>query len=98
MRLAHTEVWPAFLYFEAMAPSTAISISAPSKMRNGALPPNSSESFLTVPAHCSISNLPTLGRAGEGQFAEDSPAWCQEWGVNRYSIADLQANTARCYH
>jgi hypothetical protein len=26
---------------------------------NGALPPNSSDSFLTVPAHCSISNLPT---------------------------------------
>ena len=26
---------------------------------NGALPPSSSDSFLTVPAHCSISNLPT---------------------------------------
>jgi len=26
---------------------------------NGALPPNSSDNFLTVPAHCSISNLPT---------------------------------------
>jgi hypothetical protein len=38
---------------------TAISISASSKTMNGALPPNSSESFLTVPAHCSISNLPT---------------------------------------
>jgi hypothetical protein len=25
----------------------------------GALPPNSSDSFLTVPAHCCISNLPT---------------------------------------
>jgi hypothetical protein len=25
----------------------------------GALPPSSSESFLTVPAHCSISNMPT---------------------------------------
>jgi mRNA interferase HicA len=38
---------------------TAISISASSKTMNGALPPNSRESFLTVPAHCSISNLPT---------------------------------------
>ena len=26
---------------------------------NGALPPNSSDSFSTVPAHCCISNLPT---------------------------------------
>ena len=25
---------------------------------NGALPPSSSETFFTVPAHCSISNLP----------------------------------------
>jgi hypothetical protein len=59
MRLAQTQVWPAFLYFEAIAPLTAASISASSKTMNGALPPNSSESFLTVPAHCSISNLPT---------------------------------------
>jgi hypothetical protein len=46
-------------YFEAIAPLTAISISASSKTMNGALPPSSSESFLTVPAHCSIRNLPT---------------------------------------
>ena len=26
---------------------------------NGVLPPNSSDSFLTVPAHCCISILPT---------------------------------------
>src|SRR6202048_44397 len=26
---------------------------------NGGLPPSSSDSFLTVPAHCCISNLPT---------------------------------------
>jgi hypothetical protein len=38
---------------------TAIWISAPAKTRNGALPPSSSDSLLTVPAHCSISNLPT---------------------------------------
>jgi hypothetical protein len=59
MRLAQTQVWPAFLYFEAMAPLTAISMSASSKTMNGALPPNSIEVFLTVAAHCCISNLPT---------------------------------------
>src|SRR5712672_4779465 len=59
MRLAHTQVWPALRYFEAIAPLTAASISASSKTINGALPPSSSDSFLTVPAHCSISNLPT---------------------------------------
>src|SRR5271166_5699813 len=59
MRLAQTQVWPALRYFEAMAPLTAASISASSKTMNGALPPSSSESFLTVPAHCCISNLPT---------------------------------------
>src|SRR5215469_9545134 len=59
MRLAHTQVCPAFRYLDAMAPLTAISISASSKTMNGALPPSSSEIFLTVPAHCCISNLPT---------------------------------------
>src|ERR1700730_15463748 len=59
MRLAHPRAWPAFRYFEAIAPLAAASISASSKTMNGALPPNSSESFLTVPAHCSLSNLPT---------------------------------------
>src|ERR1700745_511920 len=59
MRLAHTQVWPALRYFEAIAPLTAISISASSKTMNGALPPSSSDNFLTVPAHCCISNLPT---------------------------------------
>ncbi len=56
--MAHTQVWPALRYFEAMAPLTAISISASSNTINGALPPSSSETFLTVAAHCSISNLP----------------------------------------
>src|SRR6516162_4896064 len=59
MRLAHTQVCPALRYFEAIAPLTAISIAASSKTINGALPPSSIEVFLTVPAHCSISNLPT---------------------------------------
>src|ERR1700739_341316 len=59
MRLADTQVWPALRYFEAMAPLTAISISASSKTMNGALPPNSSDNFLTVPAHCCIRNFPT---------------------------------------
>src|SRR6516225_6516338 len=59
MRLAQTQVWPALRYLEAMAPLTAISISASSNTINGALPPNSIEVFLTVPAHCCISSLPT---------------------------------------
>src|SRR6202035_2337898 len=53
-----TQVWPALRYFEAIAPLTAISMSASSNTMNGALPPSSRETFLTVPAHCSISNLP----------------------------------------
>ena len=58
MRLAQTQVWPALRYFEAIAPLTAISISASSNTMNGALPPSSSETFFTVPAHCSIRSLP----------------------------------------
>src|SRR5215471_4064977 len=58
MRLAQTQVWPAFRYFEAMAPLTAASRSASSKTMKGALPPNSSDIFFTVPAHCAISTLP----------------------------------------
>src|SRR5437899_5482209 len=59
MRLAQTQVWPAVRYFEALPPLTAASLSASSKTMSGALPPNSRDSFLTVPAHCCISNLPT---------------------------------------
>src|SRR5579862_6532605 len=33
-------------------------MSASSKTMKGAFPPNSSETFFTVPAHCSINNLP----------------------------------------
>src|SRR6266849_6665618 len=58
MRLAQTQVWPALRYLDAIAPLTAISMSASSKTMNGALPPNSSETFFTVPAHCSINSLP----------------------------------------
>ena len=50
MRLAHTQVCPALRYFETMAPSTAASRSASSNTMNGALPPSSSDSFLTVSA------------------------------------------------
>src|SRR6201981_2070020 len=59
MRSVQTQVCPALRYFEAIAPLTAISISASSNTMNGALPPNSIEVFLTVAAHCCISNLPT---------------------------------------
>ena len=56
--LAHTHVWPAFLYLEIMAPFTASSISASSKTINGALPPSSIEVFFTVVAHCASKSLP----------------------------------------
>ena len=58
MRLAHTQVCPAFLYLEVIAPFTAASISASSKTINGALPPSSIETFFTVVAHCANNNLP----------------------------------------
>ncbi len=52
-------VCPALRNFEAMAPLTASSISASSKTINGALPPNSKETFLTLSADCFKSILPT---------------------------------------
>ena len=58
-RLAQTQVCPALRYFEAIAPATAASRSASSKTMNGALPPSSRLTFLTVEAHCDISSLPT---------------------------------------
>src|SRR5690606_32129663 len=59
MRLAHTQVCPVLRYLEASAHTTAASRSASSKTRNGALPPSSMDTFLTVRAHCSMSSLPT---------------------------------------
>src|SRR5919206_228787 len=59
MRFAQTQVWPVLRYFDAISPSTAESRSASSNTMNGALPPSSSETFLTVPAHCAINCLPT---------------------------------------
>ena len=35
----------------------------------GALPPSSSDTFFTVPAHCAMQLLADLGRAGEGELA-----------------------------
>src|SRR5450830_807946 len=58
MRLTPTQVWPALRNLEAIAPSTAASRSASSNTMTGALPPNSSERFLTLAAHCFICNLP----------------------------------------
>ena len=58
-RLAAMQTWPALRNLQMIAPATAASRSASSKTRNGALPPSSSESFLTCPAHCAISSLPT---------------------------------------
>src|SRR5581483_2546664 len=58
-RLAQTQVWPAFLNFEAIAPSTASSRSASSKTISGALPPSSSATFFTVAADFASRSRPT---------------------------------------
>ncbi|MCY1304306.1 hypothetical protein D9M70_540530 [compost metagenome] len=57
-RLAHTQVWPLLRYLEISAPSTALSRSASSKTMNGALPPNSRDTFLMSLAHSAISWRP----------------------------------------
>src|SRR5258708_1431081 len=58
MRLAQTQVWPAFLYFEAIAPRPANSTAGSAKTMSGALPPSSGEGSSTVPPHCSTNSLP----------------------------------------
>ena len=58
MRLAEMQVWPEFLNLQTIAPATASSTSASSKTMNGALPPSSSETFLSPAAHCFISSFP----------------------------------------
>src|SRR3970282_383202 len=58
MRFAQTQVWPVLRNLEARAPSTAESRSASSNTMKGALPPSSSDTFLTVLAHCCINCLP----------------------------------------
>ena len=59
MRLAEMQVWPELRNLQSSAPATASSRSASSKTMNGALPPSSSDTFFTCPAHCAISSLPT---------------------------------------
>mmetsp|Transcript_31158 Transcript_31158/g.74065 ORF Transcript_31158/g.74065 Transcript_31158/m.74065 type:complete len:360 (+) Transcript_31158:422-1501(+) len=59
IRLAHMHVCPAFRKAERAAPEAARSRSASSKTMSGALPPSSSETFLTVSAAPAISFFPT---------------------------------------
>ena len=59
IRLAQTQVWPLLRNLEAITPLTATSRSASSKTISGALPPNSSATFLTVFAQAAIKILPT---------------------------------------
>ena len=51
--------WPQLRNFEAIAPSTALSISALLKTTNGAFPPSSNASLLTPDELCLYSNFPT---------------------------------------
>jgi hypothetical protein len=56
IRLAQTQVWPAFQYLAAIAPlNLDIGVVKHDERRVAA---QSSDSFLTVPTHCCISNLP----------------------------------------
>jgi hypothetical protein len=57
--LAQTQVWPALRNFACTAPVTAASRSASSNTMNGALPPSSIETRLSVSAHWRTSFLPT---------------------------------------
>ena len=59
MRFAEMQVWPELRYLHVTAPSTAASRSASSKTMKGALPPSSSDTFLTWPAHWAMRSLPT---------------------------------------
>jgi hypothetical protein len=51
--------WPQLRNFDAIAPSTALSISALLKTINGAFPPSSNASLLTLDELCLYSNFPT---------------------------------------
>ena len=53
------QVCPELRYLQMSAPSTASSRSASSNTMSGALPPSSSETFLTWSAHWAMSSLPT---------------------------------------
>ena len=57
--LQDIQVCPVFLNLENMVPLTAVLMSAELKTIKGAFPPSSSETFLTVSAHCRISSFPT---------------------------------------
>jgi hypothetical protein len=70
MRLAEMQVCPEFRYLHSSAPASAASRSASSKTMNGALPPSSSETFLTCPA-LGHQQLADLGRAGEAELAHE---------------------------
>src|SRR5215469_11882397 len=93
MRLAQTQVWPACGILEAIAPLTAISISASSKTMDDALPPNSSDNFLTVPVHCCISgaqseDVPAIVRTMAHRWEETMGEWAN------FSRRDLLFGTA----
>ncbi|KAH3678653.1 hypothetical protein OGATHE_000203 [Ogataea polymorpha] len=59
MRFAHTHVWPEERNLQLIKPAAAFSRSASSKTTNGAFPPSSIDSRLSVLELCSISSLPT---------------------------------------
>ena len=57
--LQDIHVCPVFLNLENIVPWMAVWTSAELNTMRGAFPPNSSETFFTVSAHCRISSFPT---------------------------------------
>ena len=68
-RFGQTQVWPPLRNLAAIRPSTAASRSASSNTMKGALPPSSSDSFLSVSADSPRQVLAHRRRAGEGDLA-----------------------------
>ena len=64
-RLAEVQASPMLRILAIIAPSTAASRSASSKIRNGALPPSSIETLSTLLGRLRDQLAPDLGRAGE---------------------------------
>ena len=59
IRFAEMQVWPELRNLQMIADETAVSRSASSNTMNGALPPSSSETFFTCPAHWRMRSFPT---------------------------------------
>ena len=97
------QVWPVLRNLDAIAPVTAASRSASSKMMNGEFPPSSSESFLSVSALPRASALPTAVEPVNVSFrtrkscihaSATSLARCRDAGTMLITPAGMPASSA----